>query len=153
MAVSDELLSAVKEAEGLRTVAYRDTLGNWTVGYGHKLIKGKDWSGYAINTDTASALLITDLNQATLEAIRLMEWPFLDTPARKDAQVELVYNMGAGRWVTFTETRFAIRAHDWQEAHDQLLNSLWATQVGRSRSTRLANQLLYGVYPEVTIQA
>lgn len=146
--ISDELLANVKQAEGLRTVAYKDTRGNWTVGYGHKLAPGKDWAGYAINTDTASALLVTDLNSAMFQALRLMEWPFLDTDARKDAQVELVFNMGIGKWVTFTETRFAIRAHDWQEAHNQLLESLWATQVGKDRSTRLANMLLTGTYPD-----
>jgi lysozyme len=146
--LSPELLAAVKQAEGLRTVAYRDTNGFWTIGYGHKLAAGKDWGGYAINSDTANGLLVTDLNEATLASIRLMEWPFLDTPARQDAQVELVFNMGAGRWATFTETRFAIRAHDWQGAHDGLLESLWATQVGKTRSNRLANQLLTGTYPE-----
>lgn len=151
--ISAELLAAVKAAEGLRTVAYVDTTGNWTVGYGHKLQAGKDWRGYAVNADTASGLLIMDLNEATLSAIRLMEWPFLDTPARKDAQVELIFNMGAGRWVTFIDTRFAIRTHDWQGAHDGLLESLWAEQVGKERSNRLATQLLTGVYPEVTTQA
>lgn len=145
--LSQELLAAVKAAEGLRTVAYRDTLGNYTVGYGHKLDPRKSWTGYAINTDTANGLLITDLNEATLSAIRLMEWPFLDTQARKDAQVELVFNMGPGRWATFTDTRFAIRAHDWQGAHDGLLESLWATQVGKDRSDRLANMFLTGQYP------
>ncbi len=146
MPVSPELLANVKQAEGLRTVAYRDTNGFWTIGYGHKLAANRDWSGYAINTDYASALLTVDLNQAAMAALSLPEWPKLDTPARQDAIVEILFNMGAGTWLKFLNTRAAIEAQNWPSACNNLLNSLWARQVHETRANRIANQLLDGYY-------
>jgi lysozyme len=146
VALSDELLGAVKQAEGLRTVAYKDTLGNWTVGHGHKLATGKDWAGYAISTDTASALLTLDLNEANMAAIRLPEWVYLDTPARQDSVIELCFNMGAGKWIGFKRARLAMRYKQWDQAAEELLDSEWARQVGQGRSGRISEQIRTGEY-------
>lgn len=148
---SKELINNTKQAEGVRLKAYRDTLGYWTVGYGHKLSENKDWSGYVINPDTANALLIIDLNQASYKAASLIEWAALDTQARQDALIELVFNMGEGGWRKFVRTRAAIQAKQWEMAHNGLLASLWASQVGPTRSRRIADQLLTGAYPEVIV--
>lgn len=143
---SDTLVANVKAAEGLRLIAYKDTLGNWTVGYGHKLSPDRDWLNYSISQDYASTLLTLDLNQAYKECLSLPEWPKLDTQARQDAVTECVFNMGRGTWVKFTQTRLAISVQNWQEAHDELLHSLWANQV-KGRADRIASQLLQGSYP------
>lgn len=143
---SAQLLANVKQAEGLRLVAYRDTLGFWTIGYGHKLADNHDWTGYTISSDTANGLLIVDLNAAILLCTGLLEWAYLDTPARKDAVAELVFNLGEGGWRKFARCRYALQQRAWQTAHDQLLASNWASQVGSDRSNRLANTLLTGDY-------
>lgn len=143
---SPQLLANVKQAEGLRLVAYRDTLGFWTVGYGHKLADNHDWSGYTISSDTANGLLIVDLNEAILLCTGLLEWVTLGTQARKDAVAELVFNLGEAGWRKFVRCRYALQQRVWQTAHDQLLASAWASQVGPTRSNRLANTLLTGEY-------
>jgi len=144
--ISKELIANVKKAEGFRLTAYKDTLGFWTVGYGHKLAEGHDWTGYTITPDYAVALLEIDLNSALLECTPLAEWLRLGTPARQDAVIELVYNMGLGGYKTFIRTRNAMATQQWQAVHDNLLASLWARQVGPTRSNRIANQLLTGTY-------
>ena len=144
--LSDQLVANVKDAEGVFCKAYRDSLGFWTVGAGHKLATGKDWTGYTILPDTANALLLVDLNTAAREAIGLPEWPCLDTQARQDSLVELVFNMGVDTWRKFPATRAAISDKAWQTVYNGLLRSLWATQVGSTRSTRIATQFLYGGY-------
>lgn len=143
---SDQLLANIKEAEGLRLEAYRDTLGYWTVGYGHKLAEGHDWTAYTVNPDTANGLLLTDLNAAYGDALRLSEWPALDTQCRQDAVTEIVFNMGGATWRKFLKTRAAISDQEWQAAHDNLLNSLWAKQVKEGRADRIADQLRTGTY-------
>lgn len=143
--LSDQLIANVKAAEGLRLEAYKDTLGNWTYAYGHLLAPGHDWVGYKTTQDAAAALLGVDLNTAAVEAIRLPEWPCLDTPCRQDAMVELVFNMGPSKWRQFVRTRAAIADRDWLGAANGLLSSLWATQV-KGRADRLAKQLQFGVY-------
>ncbi len=144
--LSTDLQYDVKQSEGLRLKAYKDTTGNWTVGYGHKLAPGHDWSAYTITSDMANAMLITDLNAAVYEAAILPEWAALDCQARKDALTEIVFNMGTGRWRTFVETRAAMMKQDWQGVHEGLLHSLWATQVHEGRADRIANQFLTGEY-------
>ena len=144
--LSTDLQYDVKQSEGLRLKAYKDTTGNWTVGYGHKLASGHDWSNYTITSDMANAMLITDLNAAVYEAAVLPEWAALDCQARKDALTEIIFNMGVGRWRTFVHARFFMLKKDWQRVHDELLASLWATQVHAGRADRIANQFLTGNY-------
>lgn len=144
----NRLVQDVKNSEGCKLTAYKDSLGFWTIGYGHLLDESKDWSGYQIGQDQADKWLELDLAGAETSAGYLSEWKALDTDCRKNAIVELVFNMGPSKWKLFYKTRVAIEAKKWQEAHDGLLDSLWAKQVGVNRSNRLANYLLTGQYPE-----
>lgn len=140
------LVADIKQAEGLSLVAYKDSLGFWTVGYGHLLPnQNYDWSGYTIDLATAEKFLETDLAQAQHVCTTLPEWPCLDSAARRNAVIELEFNMG-GKWKLFAKTRLDIQHKNWQAAHDDLLDSLWATQVGPVRSNRLAKYLLTGAY-------
>lgn len=142
------LIADIKNAEGCNLRAYKDTLGYWTIGYGHKL------TIVAINLPSqfqeitqaqADEFLAGDLAIAQGRAQALPEWKFLDTSCRQNAVIELEFNM-AGKWKLFAETRLDIQNQNWQKAHDDLLNSLWAKQVGQTRSNRLANYLLEGTY-------
>jgi len=139
------LLQDVKNAEGCRLKAYKDSLGYWTIGYGHLLDQDKDWQGYTITQDNAEAWLINDLQETYLRCTHLPEWASLDTLCRQNAIIELMFNMG-GKWLKFYKTRLDISHQDWKSAHDDLLNSLWAQQVGKARSERIAKYLLEGYY-------
>lgn len=143
------LVADIQRAEGCRLVAYKDTLGNWTIGYGHKLEAGIDWSGHEITQATAVSLLQGDIAERAEQAQTLSEWPSLDTPCRQNTVIECVYNLGLGTWQRdFPGTRSAIVSQDWQAAHDKLLQSpLWIKEVGIGRVTRLAQYLLAGSYP------
>ena len=63
--------------------------------------------------------------------------------ARYAVLVNLCYNMGIGRLMGFKKMIAAIRQENWQAAHDELLDSFYARQVG-DRAHRLAGQLLTG---------
>lgn len=141
------LINDIKNAEGCNLRAYKDTLGYWTVGYGHKLEnQDHNYSDYSITSDEAQDLLESDLGGAETSSTYLSEWNYLNTDCRKNAVIELVFNMGLSTWKHFAQTRLDIQNQNWQKAHDDLLNSLWAKQVGPSRSNRLANYLLKGQY-------
>src|SRR5271166_2340361 len=128
------LIDDVKGAEGFRLVAYKDSLGIWTCGYGHELFpQTSDWTGYKITQTLAETWLEADLESAAIFAQSLSEWSALNTPARQNAIIELCFNMRK-KWLLFVNTRAAIKAQNWFEAHDALLASLWATQVGKLRA-------------------
>jgi GH24 family phage-related lysozyme (muramidase) len=134
-------------AEADKLTAYRDSLGFWTIGRGHLLTpQDHDWSGYTITPEQDEAYFDADIQQAIAFAHRLPEWKSCDTDCRRNALIELCFNM-RGKWLKFIKTREAMERGDWQAAHDELLNSEWAAEVHLSRANRLANYLLTGEYP------
>jgi lysozyme len=68
-------------------------------------------------------------------------WRDLDD-VRQRALINMAFNLRA-RLLGFTNTLAAIQASDWQKAHDEMLDSLWAKQVGE-RAQRLASMILTG---------
>jgi GH24 family phage-related lysozyme (muramidase) len=139
--LSEKLVSAIKSAEGLRLTAYRDTAGVWTIGHGHT----PSYEGQICTQDQAEAWLRADIAAAGAVVDRLPEARSID-PARFNALSELVFNLGPKKWALFAKTRAAIADKTWQKAHDELLNSKWASQVGSTRSNRIAGLLLTGCY-------
>lgn len=151
--VSDRLLADVGRAEGCRLTAYRDSLGNWTIGVGHLLEAGIDWTGHEITQETADGLLASDLADRASQAESLPEWPSLDTDCRQAALVECVFNLGLAHWRDeFPQTRAALEAQVWWQAANHLMASpKWIQQVGHNRVARIANYFANGVYPDVLV--
>lgn len=135
------LRSNIANAEGCRLSAYRDSVGVWTIAFGHTPAK----EGQICTLREAETWLDADIEQARAIAAKLPEAKDLD-PVRMDALIELIFNLGPAKWRLFVKTRAAIADRDWQDAHNNLLNSLWASQVGHTRSSRIADQLLTGTY-------
>ncbi len=156
MTVDPRLAADVGKAESDKLTAYKDTRGNWTIGRGHLLpkpVSPEAWAGFTISQAVSDRYFDEDLTKALNYASKLPEWPSCDTACRQNALTELVFNMGAGTWQEFCQTRAAIQAKNWQAAHDGLLNSAWAKEVQPAglelpgRATRLADYMLTGEYP------
>ena len=133
------LIPDLMQDEGCRLSAYQDTMGIWTVGYGHAYVHpGTVWT-----QAQADSQLQVDVNatEAGLN-IHLPWWRTLDD-VRQDVICEMAFNMGVTALCQFHNTLAAVQAHNWQAAHDGMLASLWATQVG-ARAQRLAEQMLTG---------
>lgn len=154
--IDRRLIEDIKRAEGCPVdkttglpIAYKDSLGFATAGYGHLLDQHIDWTGNTWPWDVVNGWLSDDIQKRVVQAQRTPEWGYLDTDCRCNAVVECIYNLGVDHWVNeFPGTRAAIRQQNWQLAHDKLLASpLWIKQVGLGRVTRLANYLLTGAYP------
>ena len=45
--------------------------------------------------------------------------------------IDLVFNMGINAWMSFRKTRAYMELEQWEEASKELLNSKYASQVGR----------------------
>ena len=150
--IDPRLWADISKAESCSLIAYKDSLGNWTIARGHLLQAGIDWTGHTISQATADQLDQMTVADRAAQAATLPEWPSLDTPCRQNAVIECVYNLGLGHWQReFPATRAAIQAGNWQSAHDNLLNSpTWIAQVHLPRVQRLANYLLIGQYPGST---
>ena len=124
--------------EGLRLKPYRDTAGKLTIGVGRNL------DDVGISVDEAYYLLANDVKRAEREAREIFGeiWDELDE-VRQAVILDMLFNLGKPRFLTFRKFIAAVKAGDWQKAHDEMLNSRWARQV-KSRAERLASMMLTG---------
>lgn len=142
----DRLKAHLREAEGFRSRPYLDTVGVWTIGYGHALsrnISRSDVATMAWSREDAERALDADVAEAIHGAASFGWWLTLD-PVRQAVVVELVYNLGRAGLAKFVKTIGAIQNREYQKAARHLLQSKWAQQVGPSRSGRLARMLETG---------
>ena len=88
---SDLLFEKLKEFEGLRLKAYRDTAGVWTIGYGHTHNVRK---GDVISKFYAEEMLRLDILMCQQQVLRLIT---PETQGQLDALVSFAFNLGIGR--------------------------------------------------------
>ena len=130
--------------EGEVLHAYQDSEGYTTVGVGTCI---DPRAGCGI-TREESRYLLNNRIQIAGNAIRIyLPWvlPVLETkdPVRFAALVNMVFNMGIEHLLQFKNFLEALRAGDYKTAAAEMLDSLWARQVGE-RAKRLALQMETG---------
>lgn len=131
------ILGRLKAHEGFRSHPYLDTEGVLTIGYGLNLDDG-------IDQDEATWLLERRLSRAAAKASAIVPgWNTID-PTRQGAFAELAYNLGATRLAKFHKMLAAVAVQDWGKAAAELLDSVWATQVGPSRRDLLVRLVREG---------
>lgn len=146
--IDDRLARDIDAAENNELTAYKDSLGNWTIGRGHLLpapAPGKSWAGFTILPAVSDRYFFDDLISAITFAQKLPEYEKCDTDCRRNALVEICFNM-RGKWHEFVKARAALVEQNWQGVHDELLDSAWHAQV-KGRAERIANYFLNGDYP------
>lgn len=126
--------------EGLRLVAYRDSVGLWTIGVGHLLGTSPRMSN--ITAREAYALMEADIDDALKVVLRLV--PAFDalSDGRQRALANMAFNLG-DRLEQFIHFLTAVRAADWIAAASEMMLSKWARQVG-ARALRLHDLVLGG---------
>jgi GH24 family phage-related lysozyme (muramidase) len=126
--------------EGKRLTAYRDSLGFWTIGIGHLLGTKKTMD--TITNLQCDSLFNEDLVKAEINLTKCFpEWETLDE-VRQRALINMSFNLG-GHLKNFKKFLAALRVHDWDTAGIEMVDSLWAGQVG-SRAHRLYNMIKTG---------
>lgn len=127
--------------EGLRKIAYKDTLNNWTIGVGH-LIKLPD-EEYLLDKELTDVeidqILTTDLNQAINDARKFIDADSIPEDAFH-VVIDMAFNLGLPKLMAFQNFQKALREKDFVQASYEMLDSLWAKQLP-NRSKRLAKQM------------
>lgn len=83
--------------EGCRLIAYQDSKGVWTIGYGHTL---GVYAGMTCTQEQALAWLAQDMGWACAVVKRLVQVPLLQNEF--DALVDFVFNAGSGNFAAST---------------------------------------------------
>lgn len=133
------LIADLKRDEGLRLKAYQDTVGVWTIGYGHAHVApGTVWT-----EAQAEAALIDDVASHNAELAKALPWVAGLDPVRRRVLQNMAYNLGVQGLLGFRNTLEYVRQGDYGRAADGMLASKWAGQV-KGRATRLAQQMRTG---------
>ena len=94
--ISPHGLDKLKQWEGLRTKAYQDSKGEWTIGYGHTAMAGtpKPYKGMVITERDAEEILLRDLTQYENAVEQSVKVKLNDNQFA--ALVSFTYNVGIG---------------------------------------------------------
>jgi lysozyme len=112
--INQEGLNMVMSFEGLRLTAYQDSVGVWTIGWGHT---GPDVKpGLTITRDKAESLLRQDLSRFEAGVSRLVKAPISSN--QFSALVSFSYNVGLGALGSSTLLRL-LNQGNYQGAADQ----------------------------------
>lgn len=122
--ITEELLSFIADNEGLRLKPYQDTVGVWTVGYGHNL-------AVPISQRAAWQILRDDVEDARNDCLHSFPWFIELSQERQHAMIDLVFNLGLTRLYGFKEFLKAMALGNYDTAADELIDSKWYEQVKR----------------------
>ena len=130
-------LALTEQFEGLRLTAYQDSVGVWTIGYGHT---GPDvYPGLTITQMEAESLLLNDVGTAAASVNRLVTVPL--TQNEFDALVDFVFNLGTTNFASSTLLKdlnagnFAAASgefHKWDHAGGRVLVGLLKRRLGEA---------------------
>lgn len=141
MDLERQVFNDLKRHEGCVLKPYRDTVGVWTIGYGHT--HGVTALTKPITQDKAEQYLKEDMIHAFEVARKLFpNYSDLDK-VRKSVLVNMAFNLGQTKLAKFYATIRAVKEENYVQAALQMLASKWASQVGQ-RSKELANRMASG---------
>jgi lysozyme len=135
----DDLKKVLIQHEGMKLLPYDDTLGILTIGVGRNL------KSRGISKDEAMIMLENDIKRCDLELLQFDWYKELDT-VRREALIELVFNMGLTRLLSFNIMINALKLKKYVVASKELLNSKWAQQVKQERANNIARRIETGKY-------
>ncbi len=121
----------IKQHEGYRRKPYRCTEGKLTIGYGRNI------EDNGITEAEASFLLDNDLKRCESECRKAFSWFDGLDDTRRSVIVEMDFNLGLKKFLNFKKMLAACEKKDYELAAREMLDSLWARQVGQ-RAENLA---------------
>ena len=135
----DRLINELALDEGLRLLPYEDTTGHLTIGYGCNLDAG-------ISERVARFMLLDELVPCVEALEKYPFWHFAND-ARRNAFINMAYNLGVEGFAQFRTMIAAANRGDWNAAADAAVDSRWYVQV-KTRGPRIVKAIRVGKHRE-----
>jgi lysozyme len=120
--IPDMAIDFIKRWEGCILHIYKDAIGLDTVGIGHLIRSGEDFSG-GITEDEANDLLRKDLRQSAISVMNLITVELTD--GQYSALLSFCFNLGPGA-LRVSTLRLLLNEGDYLGAADQFLRWVYA---------------------------
>ncbi|WP_444943959.1 glycoside hydrolase family protein [Microbulbifer sp. ZKSA006] len=131
------LVEQLLSHEGVELKTYKCSAGRLTIGVGRNL------SDRGVSYDEALILLKNDIDFYFGEVSEKLDFFNSLSMKRKAVLVNMAFNLGVAGLMGFKNMLAAIAAGDYEQAAEEMLNSLWAKQVG-NRAIELSKTMLAG---------
>jgi len=135
--ITPTLIEQLIDHEGIELKAYKDTVGKITIGVGRNL------DDVGISGEEAMILLKNDIQRIVDQLDEKLDWWRELDAARQRALISMGFNLGIYGLLKFEKTLNALKNKRWVEASDEMMDSKWASQVGR-RAEMLSQIMLTG---------
>ena len=130
--MSNKLINMLKRHEGVRSKVYTCTAGYETIGVGRNISA----TGLGLDEDEIDFLLN-----------RPFSWFDRLDNARKDALIDIAFNLGLTVLCKFEKSLEYMASGDYMLAADEFLDSRWAKQVG-NRAVEVTDMIRTGEYQD-----
>ena len=139
--MTEKLLEMLKRHEGVESHVYRCSAGYETIGVGRNISK----SGLGLSDDEVDYLLENDIVRVIKELSSEYPWFRGLDDVRKDAMIDISFNLGATRLRGFKRALAAMEVADYTTAAKEFLDSKWSRDV-KGRATELCYMIETGNY-------
>jgi len=136
-----KLLEMLKRHEGVRSHVYLCSAGYETIGVGRNISK----SGMGLSDAEVDYLLENDIARVIKELSSEYPWFNSLDDVRKDAMIDISFNLGATRFRGFKRALAAMEVADYTTAAKEFLDSKWSRDV-KGRATELCYMIETGNY-------
>ena len=120
--MNKDLIDRIKKHEGYVGVVYKDSLGIDTIGYGFAI------KHLELDEDICHEILVRKMKDLE-DSIKIkFSWFKYMPPQIKDVMMEMCYQLGVGGCSKFRKTIAYLQDKKWNEASEEMLDSLWAKQ-------------------------
>jgi lysozyme len=140
--VTEQLLEMLKRHEGVEHHIYRCSAGFWTLGAGRNV---DPQGGLGLSDDEVDYLLQNDIERVIKELSTEYRWFNSLDDVRKDAMIDISFNLGATRLRGFKRALAAMEVADYKMAAKEFLDSKWSRDV-KGRATELCYMIEMGSY-------
>ena len=126
------IIEMLRKHEGVETHAYKCTANKTTIGVGRNIDPD---GGIGLSQSEINYLLSSDVKRVNDELAGAFSWYRTLGTARKDAIMDMCFNMGLPRLMKFKKALAGMAIGDYDEAAIEFLDSRWANQVGQRAIT------------------
>ena len=136
MSFEKELLDQIKEHEGLRLFPYKCPAGKLTIGYGHNL------QDNGLSKSACEYILYDDIDEAKRNLKTIFGNEFFESlkDSKKIALIDMMFNLGMVKFLTFKRFIFAVETQNWENASYEIIHSR-AYEQNKKRYKKLSEQI------------